>query len=81
MDEGVVACLDKDNKVNFDVDKRNSLIDYFEIFILAHPLEKHLEGTLGVHFIVHHGCKKDGGWSDNYVHFSHEHDEINPTIY
>ena len=39
LDEGVVAGLDKDNKNNFDVDIRNILYEYFEYFLLAHPMK------------------------------------------
>ena len=37
--DGVVECLYKDNKDNFDVDIINVLDDCFEYFLLTHPLE------------------------------------------
>ena len=42
--EGVAACLDKNNKDDFDVD-----------FLLAHPLEYIIEENLGGKYVVHYG--------------------------
>ena len=39
LNKGVVACLDGNNKDDFDVDIRYNLGDLFEYFLLAHPLE------------------------------------------
>ena len=55
LDEVVVACLyegmleflNNYNKANFDVDIRSSLDDFFECFLLSHPLKYNLEGALG----------------------------------
>ena len=58
MNEGVVACLDKNNKDDFDVD-----------FLLANPLEYHLGETLGQQCIVHHGYMKKIVWYETYVQF------------
>ena len=39
LDRGVVACLYKNNnKDDFDEDRRQSLDDCFEYFLLAYPL-------------------------------------------
>ena len=37
LDEGVVACLDNNNKDNFDVDIEHSLGDYFGYFSFHTP--------------------------------------------
>ena len=58
LNEGVVACLDKNNKDDFDVD-----------FLLANPLEYHLGETLGRQCIVHHGYMKKIVWYETYVQF------------
>ena len=44
LDQGVVKCLNKNNKDYFDVD-----------FILPHPLKQIIEETLGGQCMVHHG--------------------------
>ena len=60
--EGVLVCLDKNNKDSFDVD-----------FLISHPLGQLLEETLGVQCLVHRGYMKKTGWYDTYVHFCRHH--------
>ena len=50
--QGVLVCLDKNNKDYFYVD-----------FLHAHPLEQLLEETLGGKFLVHHGYMYKIVWS------------------
>ena len=78
MDEGVVACLDKNNKYNFSVYIRNSLDYCFEYFILTHPLEYLLEVTLGVKYIFRHGNMKECGWYNTYVKLFYDHEQKTP---
>ena len=82
FDESVVTCFHmKNNKNDFDLYIRNSLDDCFEYFLPAHPLEYIFEGSTDGKFIVHHGYMNNFGWTDTYVHFSHDHKHKNPTIY
>ena len=39
LDEGVVTCLDKNNKEYFDLNTRHILDDWFENFLITLPLE------------------------------------------
>ena len=72
--EGVLACLYYNSNDGFCVDITHSLDVCFEIFLLAHPLEYILKRTLGGHSIVQHGYMNLIGWSETYVHFSHDHE-------
>ena len=62
FDEGVVVCLDKNNKDDFGVD-----------FLLAYPLEYIFEETLSGQDLVQHGYLKKIHCSDTYVQFCHDH--------
>ena len=73
--------MDKNNRDDFFVDIRHSLGDFFEYFLVTHPLELILEGTLSGKFIAHHGYMKNGGWSETHFHFYHDHEQKNSTIY
>ena len=81
LGEDVVACLDKDKTYCFDLYISNSLGCCFEYFLLAHPLEQYLEGTLGEQCIVHHIYGKVDGCSETHVHLSHYHKKIKSIIY
>ena len=91
---GVVACLDKDVVESFDDGVmaflykgvmvcfyKNNKDCFYVDFILAHPLEWRLEGTLGEKFIFHYGYMKKISWSETYAHFYHEHNYKNLMIY
>ena len=80
LDEGVVSCLDNNNKDNFDVDIRNSFDDCFGYFLHAHRLKYLLKVTLDGQFISHHDHMKKGGWSETYFRSSYFHEHKNPTI-
>ena len=56
MNEGVVACLDNNNKDDFDLD-----------FLLAYPMEQIIEETLGGKFLFHNGSMQKIGWYETYV--------------
>ena len=58
--EGVVACLDNNNKNDFDVG-----------FLHVHPLEYIIEVTLGGQCIFHYGYIKKIVLSGTYLHFCH----------
>ena len=69
LDEGVLTCLDNNDKDNFSV-----------YFLHAHPLEYIFEETLGVQCSVHHNYMHKIGWCDTYDHFLYQHYYENQTI-
>ena len=86
----MVEWLDEDNKDNFDVYKRSSLVDCLESFIFHQSKENNLEGNLARQCIIHHNYGKEGGWYEIHVHLSHHHKHfreqdknkhIDPAIY
>ena len=44
------------------------------------PLEKPLEGTLGVQCIPRYGNMNECGWSETYVNFSNDHEQKKNNI-
>ena len=68
--EGVLACLDKNDKNGFEVD-----------FIHLHPLEEIREETLGDQFLFQHGYMQKIDWCDTYVHFCYHHNYKHHMIY
>ena len=67
---GLLACLDNDNKDDFDGD-----------FLHAHPLEGILEETLGGNCLVHHGYMQKVGWCDTYDQLCYHRKYKNQIIY
>ena len=66
-----------DNKANFDVDIRNRIDDCFVYYLLANPLEYLLERNLVGQCRFYHSYMKEVGWSENYFHLYHDHEQIN----
>ena len=57
LDEGVLPCLDKNNKDDCD-----------GYFFHAHPLEQLLKETLGREFLFHNGYMQKFGCFEKYYH-------------
>ena len=70
LDEGVLACLDNNNKDDFDV-----------YFLHAPPLEYILEEILGGKCLFQHSHMQKIVWCDTYVHFFYHHNYENQMIY